>query len=210
VSTIPRHLKIGLVLIVIAGVVSYGYFENVVGRIQSMVREPEKEAANPFVASTEPLFSSEDPPLAVKVFFPPVSGSSILSSEQRTIFKSSELTNRAKQLLKLIIDGPLSKELLGAIPKDAKLQEVFVSKDGVLFVDFSSAISVNHPGGMVNEQATIYAIVDSLLYNLPEIHQVKILIGGTEQETLAGHCLLLLPLEMDLSITGEEQGAHAN
>jgi hypothetical protein len=41
---------------VIAGVVSFGYFENVVGRIQSMVREPEKEAANPFVASTEPFF----------------------------------------------------------------------------------------------------------------------------------------------------------
>ena len=209
-STIPRHLKIGLVLIVIAGVVSFGYFENVVGRIRSMVREPEKEAANPFVASTEPLFSSADPPLAVKVFFPSVSGSSILSSEQRTIFKSSELTNRAKQLLKLVIDGPLSKELLGAIPKDAKLQEVFVSNDGVLFVDFSSAISVNHPGGILNEQATIYSIVDSLLYNLPEVHQVKILIGGTEQETLAGHCLLLLPLDMDLSITGDEEGAHAN
>ena len=209
-SAIPRHLKIGLILIVIAGVVSFGYFENVVGRIRSMVREPEKEAANPFVASTEPLFSSADPPLAVKVFFPSVSGSSILSSEQRTIFKSSELTNRAKQLLKLVIDGPLSKELLGAIPKDAKLQEVFVSNDGVLFVDFSSAISVNHPGGILNEQATIYSIVDSLLYNLPEVHQVKILIGGTEQETLAGHCLLLLPLDMDLSITGDEEGAHAN
>ena len=113
-STIPRHLKIGLILIVIAGVVSFGYFENVVGRIRSMVREPEKEATNPFVASTEPLFSSADPPLAVKVFFPPVSGPSILSSEQRTIFKSSELTNRAKQLLKLIIDGPVSKESAGS------------------------------------------------------------------------------------------------
>jgi hypothetical protein len=30
---------------------------------------------------------------------------------------------------------------------------------------------------------------------------VKILIGGVEKETLAGHCLLLLPLEMDLSIS---------
>jgi len=53
-------------------------------------------------------------------------------------------------------------------------------------------------------------MIFSLLYNLPEIHQVKILIGGTEQETLAGHCLLLLPLDMDLSITGDEEGAHAN
>jgi hypothetical protein len=63
---------------------------------------------------------------------------------------------------------------------------------------------------MVNEQATIYSIVDSLLYNLPEIRQVKILIGGTEQETLAGHCLLLLPLEMDLSMTNGDEPTHAN
>jgi len=209
-STVPRHLKIGLVLIAIAGVVSFGYFENVVGRIRSMVREPEKEAANPFVATNEPLYSSVDPPLPVKVFFPPISGQSILSSEQRTIFKSPELSNRAKQLLKLIVDGPVSRELLPSIPMETKLQEVFVSRDGILFVDFSSAISLNHPGGMVNEQATLYSIVDSLLYNLPEIHQVKILIGGTEQETLAGHCLLLLPLELDLSMTDGEEGTHAN
>jgi hypothetical protein len=43
--------------------------------------------------------------------------------------------------------------------------------------------------------------VDSLTYNIEEIKQVKILIGGVEKETLAGHCLLLLPMEMDLSIT---------
>ncbi len=30
---------------------------------------------------------------------------------------------------------------------------------------------------------------------------MKILVGGVEKETLAGHCLLLLPLEMDLSIS---------
>jgi len=209
-TSIPRHLKIGLVLIAVAGIVSFGYFENVVGRIRSMVQEPEKEAANPFIATTEPLFSSADPPMPVRVFFPPLSGKTILASEQRTIFKSPELTNRAKQLLKLIVDGPLSRELLPSMPKDTKLQEVFVSHDGVLFVDFSSAISVNHPGGIVNEQATLYSIVDSLLYNLPEIHQVKILIGGTEQETLAGHCLLVLPLEMDLSIADGEAGTHEN
>jgi hypothetical protein len=43
--------------------------------------------------------------------------------------------------------------------------------------------------------------VNSLTYNLRDIRQVKILVGGTEKETLAGHCLLLLPLDMDLSIS---------
>ena len=57
----------------------------------------------------------------------------------------------------------------------------------------------------MNELATVYSVVDSLTYNLPEIKEVKILIGGVEKETLAGHCLLLLPLEMDLSFTNATQ-----
>jgi hypothetical protein len=206
-NSVPRHLKIGLVLIVIAGVVSGGYFVGVVGRIRNMVRETDTEA-NPFVAPAAPLYSAEDPAMDVKIFFPPGSGDKVLATEKRTIFKSGEVTNRARQILKLVLDGPMGSDLQPSVPKDTKLQEVFLSNDGVLYVDFSSALSLNHPGGMVNEQATIYSIVDSLLFNLPEIHQVKILIGGNETETLAGHCLLLLPLDMDLSITEEE--THAN
>ena len=87
------------------------------------------------------------------------------------------------------------------MPKDTKVQDLFISEQGIAFIDFSNTISTNHPGGVLNELATIYSIVNSLTYNLPEIQQVKILIGGVEKETLAGHCLLLLPLEMDLSIT---------
>ena len=97
---------------------------------------------------------------------------------------------------------------------DTKLLEVFIDDAGMAYVDFSEPLAANHPGGMLNEQATVYSIVDSLTYNLPEIHQVKILIGGAERETLAGH-VLLAPLEMDLAITNvttppQEQVAHAN
>ncbi len=87
------------------------------------------------------------------------------------------------------------------MPKDTKIQDLFISEQGIAFIDFTNTISTNHPGGVLNELSTIYSIVNSLTYNLEEIKQVKILIGGVEKETLAGHCLLLLPMEMDLSIT---------
>jgi hypothetical protein len=201
-TSIPRHLKIGIILIAIGGVITFGYFLGIVGRIRSIVQQPDSEA-NPFKSPPAKLFSSDDPPMDVKMFFPAASGTSILASEQRMIFKSREIPNRAKQILQMVIDGPKGNGLLPGVPKDTKLQEVFESSDGTLYVDFSSAISVNHPGGTVNEQATIYSIVDSLLFNLPEVHQVKILVGGMEQETLAGHCLLLLPLSLDLSMTDQ-------
>jgi spore germination protein GerM len=88
-----------------------------------------------------------------------------------------------------------------SLPKDTKVQDIFISDEGVAFIDFSNTISANHPGGLVNELTTVYSIVNSLTYNIDEIKQVKILVGGVEKETLAGHCLLLLPMQMDLSIT---------
>lgn len=209
----PRHLKIGLYILGIGFVITIGLFVNVIGRVQSMVKDKEAKS-NPFTSPAPPLYAPTDPPMMAKIFFPVSGGDIVLSAEDQTIFRSAELTNRIKQILQKVIEGPISKELIASIPKDTKIQEVFIDDTGMAYVDFSSAIASNHPGGMLNEQATIYSIVNSLTYNLPEIRQVKILVGGAEYETLAGHCLLLLPLEMDLSITNvtppEEPETHAN
>ena len=195
----PRHIKIALIVLAIGFAITFGLFVNVIGRIQSMVND--ETEADPFVAPVEELFSPTDPPMAAKIFFPPSTADFVLSSEDQMIFRSAELTNRAKQILQKVVEGPQSSRLLRSIPNEARVQEVFIDDTGMAYVDFSSAISTNHPGGLRNEQATIYSIVNSLTFNLPEIRQVKILVGGGEEvETLAGHCLLL-PMEMDLSIT---------
>jgi hypothetical protein len=194
-----RHIKIGLIVISIGFVVSLGFFVDIVGRIQSLVERETEE--NPFEPETEPLFSPTDPPMAAKIFFPTAGGDVLLSYEDQTIFKSADVTNQAKQVLKFLSDGPKNQNLTPTFPQDTKVNEVFIADDGVAFVDFSNNIAANHPGGILNEQATIYSIVNSLTYNIREIQQVKILVGGTEKETLAGHLLLLLPLEMDLSIS---------
>jgi hypothetical protein len=188
-----------VIALVIGFVITLGLFVDVVGRIQSMVKQKEPEG-NPFTPPAAPLYEQTDPPMTVKLFFPGMQEDIILSGEDQTIFRSAELANRARQILQKLLEGPKTARLYPSLPKDTKLQEVFIDGMGLAYVDFSSPISANHPGGMLNEQATVYSIVNSLTYNLPEIRQVKILVGGAEKETLAGHCLLL-PLGMDLSIT---------
>ena len=211
-SRIPRHLKFGVIALVIGFVITLGLFVDVVGRIQSMVQQKEPEG-NPFTPPAAPLYEQTDPPMTVKVFFPGMQEDIILSGEDQTIRRSAELANRARQILQKLLEGPKTAGLYPSLPKDTKLQEVFIDGMGLAYVDFSSPISANHPGGMLNEQATVYSIVNSLTYNLPEIRQVKILVGGAEKETLAGHCLLL-PLGMDLSITDvappKDQVDHAD
>ena len=197
----PRHVKIGLIVLGLGLAIAVGFFVDVVGRVQSLMKNDKETEENPFKAPPQPLYAPTDPPLAVKVFFPETSGDVLLTTEDQTIFKSTELANRARQILQKLQEGPHSETLSPALPKDTKVDDLFISGQGTAFIDFSNAISTNHPGGVLNEMATIYSIVDSLTYNLPEIKQVKILVGGVEKETLAGHCLLLLPLEMDLSMT---------
>ena len=197
----PRHIKISLIVLGIGLAVALGFFVDVVGRVQTLMRNDKETEENPFKPPTQPLYAQGDPPLSVKVFFPAASGDILLTAEDQTIFKSAELGNRARQILQKLQEGPHSNQMFPSLPKDTKLEDLFISEQGTAFVDFSNAIATNHTGGVENEMATIYSIVDSLTYNLPEIKQVKILIGGVEKETLAGHCLLLLPLELDLSMT---------
>jgi len=196
----PRHIKISLIVLGIGFAVSLGFFVDIVGRVRNLVNEVETED-NPFSPPAQPLYAPTDPPVNAKIFFPAASGSALLTAEDDMIFKSSEVVNRAKQILQKLQDGPHSNAMFPSLPKDTKVQDIFISEQGVALIDFSNTISTNHPGGLLNELTTIYSIVDSLTYNIDEIKQVKILIGGVEKETLAGHCLLLLPIEMDLSIT---------
>jgi hypothetical protein len=197
----PRHIKIGLITLAIGFVVAFGFFVDVVGRVQSMMKNDKETEENPFKGPAQPLYAPTDPPMNVKIFFPAAGGDPLLTAEDQSIFKSGELGNRAKQILLKLQEGPHAKSMFPSLPKDTKVEDLFISEQGTAFIDFSNTIATNHEGGVLNELATIYSIVDSLTYNLPEIKQVKILVGGVEKETLAGHCLLLLPLDMDLSIT---------
>jgi len=197
----PRHIKISLIVLGIGLAVAGGFFVDIVGRVQSLMKSDKETEENPFKPPTQPLYAQGDPPMMVKIFFPASSGDILLRAEDQTIFKSAELGNRAKQILLKLQEGPHSDTMFPSLPKDTKVDDVFISEQGTAFIDFSNTLAANHPGGVENELATIFSIVDSLSYNLPEIKQVKILIGGVEKETLAGHCLLLLPLDMDLSIT---------
>src|SRR5215467_3854964 len=193
-TDMPRHIKIGIIVLGVGLAVAVGFFVDVVGRVQSLMKNDKETEENPFKAPPQPLYAPTDPPMMVKVFFPETSGDVLLTAEDQTIFKSAEPANRARQILQKLQEGPHSDKMSPSLPKDTKVDDLFISEQGTAFINFSNALATNHPGGVLNELATIYSIVNSLTYNLQEIKEVKILIGGVEKETLAGHCLLLLPL----------------
>ncbi len=109
-----------------------------------------------------------------------------LVSEKRGVPTTATPSDRAKAILRELIAGPKT-EALRTLPADVKVRELFIDDQGTAYVDFTEALSRNHPGGPWSEMLTIQSIVQTLTGNVPEIKRVQILIEGREEDTLAGH-----------------------
>jgi spore germination protein GerM len=195
---VDRRLQVGLLFVVVLTAIAAFYF---VGGLLNIGPLPEEDVEPVFESASVPLYEPTDPPIQVKLFFPATSNDVLLRTRDMTIFASAEIENRVRQIVEHLIRGADDDDIYGRLPQGTELSEAFVSDTGLLYLDFNTALSDNHPGGVLPEQATLYSIVNSLVYNIDEVTRVKILIGGIERETLAGHCLLLLPLETDFMIS---------
>ena len=96
--------------------------------------------------------------------------------------------------------GEAPEGLVSVFPVGTRLRGFYVTEQGEAFVDLSPEVAASHPGGALNEQLTVYAVVNAVTTNLPAIERVQILVGGREVDTLAGHVDLRRPLEADPSL----------
>ncbi|NIM91905.1 MAG: hypothetical protein GTO17_13265 [Candidatus Aminicenantes bacterium] len=116
----------------------------------------------------------------------------LLHPEVREIYAYTSVVQEAKQTLEELLKESQSG-YLSPIPPQTKLREIFLTRKGVAYVDFSKDFQVGHPSGSTAEILTIYSIVNSLAYNFKSIKKVFILIEGVEKETLGGHVNLNKP-----------------
>src|SRR4030043_666656 len=116
-----------------------------------------------------------------------------LVGEKREISKKNEVKEEAKEAIVERIKGPKSK-LIPTLPPRTKLLTLQINDAGLAKVNFSSALSKDHPGGSSGEMMTVYSIVNSLSLNFPQIKRVQILIDGKPIETIAGHLSLKQPV----------------
>lgn len=116
----------------------------------------------------------------------------LLHAEECEIFASSSVVHEAEQVVRKLIEGS-QNGFLSPIPPETKLRQLFITKDGIAYVDFSKEMIEGHPSGSSAELATIYSIVNSLAHNFKSIRRVFILIEGGERDTLGGHIHLGRP-----------------
>ena len=128
----------------------------------------------------------------VVIFFSDSKGE-YLVGEKREISKKKEVKEEAKEAIIELIRGPKGK-LIPTLPPRTKLLSLQISDAGLAKVNFSPALSKDHPGGSTGEMMTVYSIVNSLTLNFQEIKRVQILIDGKPIDTIVGHLSLGEPI----------------
>ena len=109
--------------------------------------------------------------------------------------KVNQTENTVKQAIVELIKGPDTGNLYPTIPPTTTVNALYISNQ-ITYIDLSSEIVNDHPGGSAGELLTVYSIVMTLT-NFPEIEKVQILIDGDSGETLVGHIDISHPLERD-------------
>ena len=116
---------------------------------------------------------------------------------ERRLERNAELTAQARIILEAQLAEPPAP-LLSPIPPGTRLLNFYLTERGDAFVDLSEDVTLAHTGGSLEELFTVYAIVNAVTTNLPEINAVQLLVNGEEVDTLVGHVDLQSPLERNM------------
>jgi len=169
--------------------------------------EQDAAAAGEEPATASPSFISDQNRREVVLFFQE-KHAEYLGPEKRKIFLTASAADQAKQIVVELINGPQDSGLLPTVPGGTRVRGLYLDRFGTAYVDLSGEVVTAHPGGAAEEIATIFSLVNSLTYNLPEIKRVHLLVDGEERDTLL-HLDLRRNYRQDLSIVdmdGERAG----
>ena len=120
-----------------------------------------------------------------------------LQAHDREVEVGEGTADQAHRLVVAQLEAPPAP-LLSVFPTGTVVRGVYVSPQGVAFVDLSGQAARAHGGGSLDEIFTVYSLVNTLTDNLPAITAVQILLDGKEADTLAGHVDLRRPLTKNL------------
>jgi len=132
----------------------------------------------------------------VYVYFADVKNKFLIGEERSGVVPDDPVLF-CRFIIEELIKGPRSN-LTGTVAPETKLRAAYITPDKTAYVDFTEEIATQHSGGVASELMTIYSIVNSLILNVSDVDQVKILIEGEEAETLAGHIDIRFPISADM------------
>jgi hypothetical protein len=129
--------------------------------------------------------------ISLKIYHPV--GNRLQIEEKRVQARTTQISI-AQSVVKEFLKGPVGSQV-SEVPKDARLLGIYRDADRILYIDLSEEFRRNFQGDALSEYLVLKGLYDSLISNLDDVEDVKILIEGREIETLGGHFYLSYPLK---------------
>lgn len=164
--------------------------------------ESEKQSSS--TAAQTPVVESTDISI-LRIFQPRNNG---IEMTERKIPKRISNTAIAEAVIEELFK-PAAENGVSVIPQNVKLLGLYKDEGQMLYIDLSDEARRNFQGDAMAEYLLLKAIYESLVSNVPDFQDCKILIEGKEIETLGGHFYLKYALKNTFSaeIKGENKVA---
>jgi len=172
---IPRHLKIGVAVLLAAVLVMAFY-------LRRMRSETDTHAAD-----TRPVTAPVAGPTEQVNLYVAYDDPGVLHPQAARIALPAGRQQRAQELLRALLQMYLDKTSPHPLPAGADIRDVYMVDPGLAVIDLNAAFADGHRSGVLIEELTIASLVQTLAANIPGINRVKILVDGKDRETLAGH-----------------------
>lgn len=130
--------------------------------------------------------------ISATLFYIAPAGDALVPVEQDVPYAAAPADQARRIVERQLAAAPAGQT--SPIPTGTTLRALFLTSKGEAYVDVSKEIVSGHPGGSLHEALTVYAIVNALTVNLPDISSVQVLVDGHEVDTLVGHLDLRHPL----------------
>jgi hypothetical protein len=175
---IPRHLIIGVAAMLAAVLGMSLYLGHLRGRVQQ---------TEPAAAYTPPVAAPVQGPTEQVTLYVAHDEPGLLRAQSASIPLPAGRQERAQELLRALLGLYLDKSSSHPLGNGAEIRDVYLVDPGLAVIDTNDAFADGHRSGVLVEELTVASLVETLSANISGINRVKILVGGKERETLAGH-----------------------
>ncbi len=100
------------------------------------------------------------------------------------------------------LQGPAGEGRFSPYPDHCTLRALYLLSGDRAVVDLGGPVSSG--AGVHTEVHRVYGVINTLVWNFPEVRSVQILIDGREVETLLGHLDLSKPVPPEDRLLGLE------
>jgi Sporulation and spore germination len=189
---IPRHLTIGVAAMLAVALGMSVYVWRMRGRVE-LTETP--------AAYTHPVAAPVQGPTEQVTLYAAYDEPGLLRAQGARIPLPAGRQERAQELLRALLGLYLDKSSSHPLGPGAEVRDVYLVDPGLAVIDVNEAFADAHRSGVLVEELTVASMVQTLAANIPGIDRVKILVGGKERETLAGHADL--SCTYDVSAVGQ-------